>query len=73
MKTYILHLLHGLQPCPLTAPKTPLFLACGYLQVWCMCYFYNTETIQLFKTPKAENEWPNSEGKNIVEKGKKAR
>lgn len=57
----------------LPASEMPLFLAHGYLQVWCMCYFYNRGTIQLFKTPKAENEWPNSEGGKIAERERKAR
>lgn len=41
---------------PTLPPNTSLSLAGGYQQVWCMCYFYNRETIQLFKTPKAAKQ-----------------
>lgn len=45
----------------------PLLLASSYLQVWCMCYFYNRETIQLLNNSKgSKNEWPNSGGKNCT-------
>lgn len=41
---------------PTLPPNTSLSLAGGYQQVWCMRYFYNRETIQLFKTPKAAKQ-----------------
>lgn len=41
---------------PALPPNTSLSLAGGYQQVWCMCYFYNRETIHLFKTPKAAKQ-----------------
>lgn len=48
----------------------PLFLASGYLQVWCMCYFYNRETIQLFKTLKAaETNDQTQKGKKLQRRG----
>lgn len=40
--------------CP-HCPQTPLSLAGGHQQVWCMCYFYNRNN-PTFKTPKAAKQ-----------------